>query len=609
MGGLLRNQPVGASRGVGSSGPGRVTLRPSRPGAGRPRPRLRRLVERRLLLAGLHLLVILGLLASLALSLLAGRYFTRGVETGEAGSAIPYTDLNPLGVNTFLQDEPDPENVRRTLDMIAAAGFTFIRQPFFWYEIEPQPDVYWDAKWNVSTWEKYDRIVELANERGLEIIARLDKPPRWAREGQPNLDQFPDGPPTRVEDYTDFVAAVVSRYRGKIRYIQIWNEPNLQGEWGGQPIDPAAFTELLKAAYIAAKRANPEVVVLMPGLAPTDQTGPENLSDLLFLQGMYDAGAAHYFDIATAMVYGYGYSPYDRRVGFARNNFSRVIQFREIMVRNGDADKPIWAVEYAWVSLPEGWQGRPSVWGEPVSEGEQARYLYHGYLRAQREWPWMGVMCVWYFRWPIPPDDPVNWPDPTRGFAIVNWDFTPRPAYDVLARARPVLDRAWTGVYLADSRYLEHDGGWRLEESGAGPLLRPERGGETIRIRFGGPRLDLLLNGPGDGFAVTIDGEPPRDLPHDEQGRAIVRSEAAGTTRITVASGLKDGPHVAELTALTGGASSAALAGYAVVRPSLVAEALPLVIGAIGVGLALNLASLGLNLRHPPARPGRAGGR
>uniref|UniRef100_A0A831X898 Glycoside hydrolase family 5 domain-containing protein n=2 Tax=Thermorudis TaxID=1649508 RepID=A0A831X898_9BACT len=568
---------------------------------------MRGLVEHRLLLAGLHLLVILGLLASFAASVVAGRYFTRGIETGEAGPAIPYTDLNPLGINTFLQDEPDPEKVRRSLDMIAAAGFTYIRQPFFWYEIEPQPDVYWDAKWNVSTWEKYDRIVELANARGLEIIARLDKPPRWAREGQPNLDQFPDGPPTRIEDYADFVATVVSRYRGKIRYVQIWNEPNLQGEWGGQPIDPAAFTELLKAAYLAAKQANPDVVVLMPGLAPTDQTGPANLSDLLFLQGMYDAGAADYFDIATAMVYGYGYSPYDRRVGFERNNFSRVIQLREIMVRNGDADKPIWAVEYAWVSLPEGWQGRPSVWGEPVSEEEQARYLYQGYLRAQREWPWIGVMCVWYFRWPIPPDDPVNWPDPTRGFAIVNWDFTPRLAYDVLARARPMLDRAWTGVYLAGSRYLQHDGGWRLDEGDIGPLLRPEQAGETLRIPFAGPQLDLLISGPGQGFTVTIDGVPPAGLPRDEQGRAVVRTDAAGLARLTLASGLDDGPHVAELTALAGGDRSAALAGFAVVRRSPVAEALPLVIGAIGVGLALNLASLGLNFRHPPARTGRPG--
>jgi hypothetical protein len=512
-----------------------------------------------------------------------------------------------LGVNTLLQGEPDPEKVRRALDMIAAAGFGFIRQPFFWYEIEPQPGVYWDRKWNVSTWEKYDRIVELATERGLEIIARLDKPPRWAREGQPDLDRFPDGPPTHVEDYAHFVATVVGRYRGKIRYVQIWNEPNLQGEWGGQPIDPAAFTELLKAAYLAAKRANPEVVVLMPGLAPTDQTGPENLSDLLFLQGMYDAGAADYFDIAAAMVYGYGYSPYDRRIGFQRNNFSRVIQLREIMERNGDSHKPIWAVEYAWVSLPPGWEGRPSVWGESVSEEEQARYLLHGYLRAQREWPWMGVMCVWYFRWPIPPDDPQNWADPTRGFAIVDWDFTPRAAYQVLATARPVLDRAWTGRYSVESRYLQADHRWRLQADGAGSSLLPLYPGATLRIQFGGPRLDLLLNGPGEGFVVTIDGEPAPALPRDESGRAVARPRGDGSTRVMVATGLPDGPHEAELAALAAGGDSAELVGFAVVRRSPVADALPRVFGAIGIGLALNLVSLVLNLRYPVVPTRRLG--
>jgi len=560
---------------------------------------IHQLITHRMVLILLHLLVIAGLVSSLVVSAVAGRYFTRGVESGERGHPIPFTDVNPLGVNTLLQDEPDPDKVRRSLDMIAAAGFGFIRQPFFWYEIEPQPGVYWDTKWNVSTWEKYDRIVELAHERGLEIIARLDKPPSWAREGQPNLDRFPDGPPTRIEDYAHFVATVVARYRGKIRYVQIWNEPNLQGEWGGQPIDPAAFTELLKAAYLAAKRANPEVKVLMPGLAPTDQTGPQNLSDLLFLQGMYDAGAADYFDIAAAMVYGYGYSPYDRRIGFERNNFSRVIQIREIMERNGDGHKPIWAVEYAWVSLPSEWQGRPSVWGEPVTEEEQARYLVHGYLRAQREWPWMGVMCVWYFRWPISPDHPENWADPTRGFAIVEWDFTPRAAYRVLSTARPVLDRAWTGFYPADSRYLEPDAGWQLQENDTGPGLRPLYPGAKVRLRFGGPRLDLFIRAPGDGFAVTIDGTPAPGLQRDVWGRAVVRPERDGLMRITVAEGLSDGPHLAEVVALAGGEASSTLAGFAVVRRSPVATALPLVFGSIGIGLTLNFLSLGLNLRYP----------
>ncbi len=533
----------------------------------------------------LHLAVIAGLLASLPASVFAHRIAVRGIETGEQGDPIPLTDVNPLGVNTFLQAEPDPAKVEQMLDMIAAAGFSYIRQPFFWYEIEPEPGVYWDAKWGVSTWEKYDRIVRLARERGLEIIARLDKPPRWAREGQPHLDECPDGPPTDYEDYARFVATVVSRYRGQIKYVQIWNEPNLRNEWGCQPIDPAAFTRLLAAAYRAAKAADPDVLVLMPGLAPTDQTGPENLSDLLFLEGMYQAGAAPYFDIASVMVYGYGYPPSDRRVEFARNNFSRVIQTREIMERYGDAHKPLWVSEYNWVAFPPDWRGQPSVWGRPVSLDEQARYLYEGYLRAQREWPWMGVLCVWYFRWWLPPGDPENWADPTRGFAIVEWDLTPRPAYTLLAQTRPVLDRAWTGVYSATSRYWSPDTGWQRGETAYGTAWIPDTAGAVLRFPFGGPRIDLVLL-PGTRLTVVIDDGQPRHL------------EASGTepVRLTVAEGLADGPHT--LTVIAEEARGGILRAHVVRRP-FVLDALPLVLGSLALVTVLNVTSLGWTLRRP----------
>ncbi len=525
-----------------------------------------------------HLAVISGLTATMPLSVVAHRMAVRGIETGEETIPIPLTDVNPLGINTFLQAEPDPARVAQMLDMIAAAGFSYIRQPFFWYEIEPESGVFWDEKWGVSTWEKYDRIVRLARERGLEIIARLDKPPRWARDGQPNLEECPDGPPTRYEDYARFVHAVVSRYRGQIRYVQIWNEPNLRNEWGCQPIDPAAFTRLLALAYRAAKDADPNVLVLMPGLAPTDQTGPENLSDLLFLEGMYQAGAAPYFDIASAMIYGYGYPPNDRRVEFARNNFSRIIQTREIMIRYGDAAKPLWVSEYNWVAFPPDWRGRPSVWGRPVTLEQQARYLYEGYLRAQREWPWLGVLCVWYFRWWLPPDDPENWADPTRGFAIVEWDFTPRPAYQLLAHARPVLDRAWTGVYPATSRYWSADAGWELRQTPFGTAWEPTREGARLVFPFGGPRLDLTLL-PDTRITVQVDDQPPR--------RIVVTGPSP--QRITVVEGLTDAPHTLFVTAE--GDSGGVLEAKVIRRPFIL-DALPWILGLSAGALGLNLASL-----------------
>ncbi|CCF82755.1 conserved exported hypothetical protein [Nitrolancea hollandica Lb] len=556
------------------------------------------LLHRRWVRVTLHLLVLVGLLAGLVVTPYAETYFSRGVDPGTNLKPIPHTDVNPLGVNTFLNEEADPAKVVRTMDMIAAGGFTFVRQMFAWYEIEPERDSYFDPVHNKSGWEKYDRIVDLATERNLDLIARLDKPPSWAREGQPNLDRFMAGPPNDDADYAEFVAAVVNRYRGRIHYIQIWNEPNLEGEWGGQAIDPERFTRLLKAAYTAAKQVDPNIVVLMPGLAPTDQTGPTNLSDLLFLQRMYNAGAKDYFDVASAMIYGYGYSPYDRRVGFVRNNFSRVIQTREIMVRNGDAEKPVWASEYGWVTLPPDWTGEPSPWGKPVTPQQQAEYLYQGYVRAQREWPWMGVMCVWNFQWIQPPDAPDQIKNPTRGFSIVNYDYSPQPAYTLLSRARGVLDRAFTGAYPAGSRLIRHDGRWALRDQDGVARLVPERAGALARIPFSGSRFELLVSGSGADFTVAIDGKKAR--PRAAELPSNAGSDFDAASRALVVDGLSDGPHLAEITASGGGDSSLALDGIVVSRHPAILWAYPWIQRALVVLIVLNLASLGWTVRWKP---------
>ncbi len=62
-------------------------------------------------------------------------------------------------------------------------------------------------------------------------------------------------------DFADFAAAVVERYRGRIRYYQIWNEPNVYPEWGNQPVDPEAYTALLCQTY-ARSRIDPGAVVI-----------------------------------------------------------------------------------------------------------------------------------------------------------------------------------------------------------------------------------------------------------------------------------------------------------------------------------------------------------
>ncbi|MSQ24358.1 MAG: hypothetical protein EXR58_07405 [Chloroflexi bacterium] len=327
---------------------------------------------------------------------------------------------NGLGVNTFLEQEVEPSKRARTLSMARDAGFHWIRQEFRWEEIEPATKgEFLDPKFGNNTWEKYDQIVDTATVLGLEIIARLDTSPPWARPG--NRHAFT--PPERLDDYGDFVAAVASRYRGRLHYYQIWNEPNLSFEWGNQPVDAVATTELLKVAYTRIKAVDPSAVILAPALAPTLADGPGALNELVFLQQMYDAGAAAYFEIGSVQAYGLRDGPDDRRLGNGDVNFSRPLLFRALMVRNGDAAKPIWISEFGWNVPPPGHEG-PYVYGN-VTEDQQARYTVRALDRARTEWPWVGVMNLWYLK----RADDREAGTLLAGFRLLDPDFTPRPVY------------------------------------------------------------------------------------------------------------------------------------------------------------------------------------
>ncbi len=416
---------------------------------------------------------------------------------------VAHAGVNPYGVNTFLEQEVEPEKVERAVRMIREAGFHWIRQEFPWEDIEIHgKGDFTDRRHDPprSAWEKYDNIVALAEQYGLEVIARLDNPPAWAR-----VDGDARGtlaPPDNLDDFGDFVEAVVRRYKGRIRYYQVWNEPNIYPEWGEQPVNPEAYVALLKVAYTRAKAADPDCVILSAGLAQTLEPGGRNMSDLLFLQRMYDAGAGDYFDIMGVMAYGLWTGPTDRRASPDRTNFARPQLIREIMVRNGDADKPIWATEVGWNAVPKDFP-KPPIYGRVTLE-QQARYAEEAYRRAQAEWPWMGVMNYWFFK---------RATDREMGevfyyFRLVEPDFTPLPAYAAIQALTREPPRVYEGYHQEDHWALSYSGSWD-DVADAGAVLgayRRSRGGGEVRFRFVGTDLDLVAVKGTGALEVFVDG-------------------------------------------------------------------------------------------------------
>jgi hypothetical protein len=208
-----------------------VTSPPTRPVA---RPRRSRNLTNRMASALLLLALSISLIVSgVGLDGFLNRGIVYGTSTVNGGGLS-------LGMNVFLEKEVERQNIVRSVQMLKAGGVTYARQSFPWQDVERAPGYYRDQD-GQDTWAKYDFIVEQLTGAGISILARVDTIPRWARPTTDNFEAYDKGPPQDFNNYANFVATVAARYKGKISHFQVWNEPNLNGEWGGKPIDPAQY--------------------------------------------------------------------------------------------------------------------------------------------------------------------------------------------------------------------------------------------------------------------------------------------------------------------------------------------------------------------------------
>src|SRR5437870_3180653 len=100
-----------------------------------------------------------------------------------------------------------------------------------------------------------------------------------------------------MQDWTDFLTALATRYRGRIHAYEIWNEPNLDREWGDSQPNAKAYTAMLKASYQAIKAADPQALVVSAGMSPTTTNNAQAKPDLDYLRDMYEEGAKSSFDV------------------------------------------------------------------------------------------------------------------------------------------------------------------------------------------------------------------------------------------------------------------------------------------------------------------------
>ena len=333
-------------------------------------------------------------------------------------------------VHVFLWG--NPATTVRDLQLARDGGFHWVKQRFEWRNIEGK------AKGSFE-WNEPDRIVDAIEQTGLKIVARVDNQPKWASS---SIVWPGSGPPDDPTDWTDYLTALASRYQGHIQAYEIWNEPNLDREWGDTSPDAAAYTAMLKASYQAIKAADPNALVISAGMSPTTTNSAQAIPDLEFIRQMYAAGAKGSFDILGIHAQPWKAEPCADPATVAQsaeltNNdpsspeLRRIYAFRHaedvhsLMLQQGDGDRQIAVLEMG--ATTDMRSGSPYAWFAVDRDG-QARQLVGAFQCARQQFePWMGFMTVIYI-----PDPGWNQQQEQYWWAITNPDGTPRPAYTAL---------------------------------------------------------------------------------------------------------------------------------------------------------------------------------
>ncbi len=326
-----------------------------------------------------------------------------------SSSFIYGQEYSPYGVMTHFERPQlySSEDIKRACQLIKDAGIQWVYTCFNWEDIEPQK-----GQFDFSI---PDRIVNITSSYNLELLPLLWICPDWARSSPSDPAELEKGlyPPGDAEEFANYVYRIVERYKGKIKYWQIWGEENRPYNWRPNP-DPEEYLNLLKASYIKIKEADPDSRVVLGGLALDD------LED--FLEKLYQLGGKDYFDVLAINPYVHptlNYDPYlDKFTDSIELVKDWIFKVRQIMGKFGDSLKPVWITE---IGSPG--QEEPGDWwllGTTPTEEEQAEWVRRVYSELLGE---DLVDKIFWYNFRTPPDES------SARAGLVGIDYRIKPAY------------------------------------------------------------------------------------------------------------------------------------------------------------------------------------
>ena len=325
----------------------------------------------------------------------------------------------------IIESEPD------TLSSVSQSGITSIRDEIRWSDCEK-------VKGLITIPDDYMKYVDNAEANGLTVLDILDySNPFYDNGGYPKS-------PEAIEGFTKYCEKVVSTFKGKIKYYQIWNEwdggcemNNFRGQG-----DMGSYVKLLSVVYPRIKAIDPSIVVLANAVCSGDEIFKESLK----------LGVLKCCDGVDLHTYNYQYpNPYEQiNIWYTR----MLNEDKSIRAANGGNEFPLYVTEMSWPTHI----GPAGSTQETSADDLGALYLLSltlPYLKG-----------VWWYDfcdngW-APRSNECN-------FGIVDHDLTPKLSYFVMKDLTRIfkgahfverLDAADPDIYIL--KFKRDDGKWLI---------------------------------------------------------------------------------------------------------------------------------------------------
>lgn len=367
----------------------------------------------------------------------------------------PTVTMLPVNIPDFTVGIQVQQSIEFTEDFqrmwfndVIGLGLHWYKQQIRWEDIERERGNY--------DWAILDFALPIASDMGLNVLISVTAAPDWARPAGVDLES--EGPPTNIEDFTDFLAAMLERYPHMIHAIEVWNEPNLDREWmGPRGVSAGEYVAMLRAAYSTIKNIDPGIIVVSAALSPTGGLPPADgreraIDDFAYLDQLIASGLLDHCDCIGAHHNGYNIGPsvpwddvppdpdaifrgpFDDNKHHSWSLYSTLQTYaNKIAVAGGQ--QRLCITEFGWASMEDLGEDYPEGFAFAMDNTleEQATWFIEA-LDNMDEWDFVWLAMIWNLNYSVQ----AGW-DSTNDnvpYSLIGPDFIQRPAMAAI--------RAWS---------------------------------------------------------------------------------------------------------------------------------------------------------------------